>query len=197
MLTDLVRQWSRGIINPLARFVSWTGISPDGVTLVGFVLMVFVGLLLSQGYLQLAGALLIVAGLFDAIDGALARILNRVTRFGAFFDSTMDRFSEAAIFLGILVHFYRQGASTEVVLTYIAIVGSLMVSYTRARAEGLGVSIRGGFLTRFERFIVLIFGLILNQPTLALWILAPLTNFTALQRIWLTWRATRGDARRK
>jgi CDP-diacylglycerol--glycerol-3-phosphate 3-phosphatidyltransferase len=194
MLTDRVRQWGQGIINPIARFVSWTGLSPDGVTLVGFLLMVLVGFLLSQGYVQPAGVLLIVAALFDAIDGTLARMLNRVTRFGAFLDSTVDRFSEAAIFLGILIYFHGQGASTEIILTYIAIVGSLMVSYTRARAEGIGVSIRGGFLTRFERIVILIILLILNQLTFALWILAPLTNFTALQRIWLTWRATREDA---
>lgn len=194
MLTDRVRQWSRGIINPIAQFVSWTGISPNGVTLIGFLMMVVVGLLLSQGYLRLAGILLIVAALFDAIDGALARIYNRVTRFGAFFDSTMDRYAEAAVFLGILIYFHRQGASTEVILTYIAIVGSLMVSYTRARGEGLGVSIRGGLLSRLERMAILIIFLLLNQLTLALWILAPLTNFTALQRIWLTWRATREDA---
>jgi CDP-diacylglycerol--glycerol-3-phosphate 3-phosphatidyltransferase len=194
MLTDRVRQWSQGVVNPIARFVAWTGISPDGVTLVGFLLMVVVGVLLSLGHLQLAGLLLIVAGVFDAIDGALARLLSRVTRFGAFLDSTMDRFSEAAIFLGILIHYQSQGASIEVILTYIAIVGSLMVSYTRARAEGIGVPIRGGFLTRLERMAILIILLLLNQLTLALWILAPLTNFTAVQRMWLAWRATREDA---
>lgn len=193
MLTDRVRQWSRGIIDPIARFVSWTGISPNGVTLIGFLLMVMVGLLLSLGHLQLAGLLLIVAALFDAIDGALARIYNRVTRFGAFFDSTMDRYAEAAIFLGMLVYFNRQSANLEIILTYIAIVGSLMVSYTRARGEGLGVSIRGGLLSRLERMAILIIFLLLNQLTLALWILAPLTNLTALQRIWLTWRATQRD----
>ncbi len=107
----------------------------------------------------------------------------------------MDRFSEAAIFLGVLIHFQRQDASTEVILTYVTIIGSLMVSYTRARAEGVRVPIRGGFLTRFERMLILIIGLIVNQMTLALWILAPLTNFTALQRIWLTWRATRENDR--
>lgn len=194
MLTDRVRQWSQGFVNPIARFVGWTGISPDGVTLVGFLLMVVVGVLLSLGYLQLAGLLLILAGIFDAIDGALARLLNRVTRFGAFLDSTMDRFSEAAVFLGILIHCQSQGAGIEVILTYIAIVGSLMVSYTRARAEGIDVPIRGGFLTRLERMAILVVLLLLNQLTLALWVLAPLTNFTAVQRIWLTWRATREDA---
>ena len=194
MLTDRVRQWSRGIINPIARLVSRTGISPNGITVIGFLLMVGVGLVLSQGYLRLAGVLLIVAALFDALDGALARLQDRVTPFGAFFDSTMDRYAEAAVFLGVLIYFLGQGASTEVVLTYIAIIGSLMVSYTRARGEGLGVSIRGGLLSRLERMVILVLFLLLNQLAIALWILAPLTNLTALQRIWLTWRAMREDA---
>ena len=193
MLTNRVRQWSRGIIDPVARFVGRTGLSPNSVTLIGFVLMVIVGFVLSQGYLQLAGVLLIVAAVFDAIDGALARLSDRVTRFGAFFDSTLDRYAEAAIFLGILIYFYGQGAGTEVFLTYLAIVGSLMVSYTRARGEGLGVSIRGGLLSRLERMAILILLLLLKQLTLAVWILAVLTNLTALQRIWLTWQALRED----
>jgi CDP-diacylglycerol--glycerol-3-phosphate 3-phosphatidyltransferase len=194
MLTDRVRQWSRGIINPVAGLVNRTGISPNGITVIGFLLMVGVGFVLSQGYLRLAGVLLIVAALFDALDGALARLQDRVTPFGAFFDSTMDRYAEAAVFLGVLVYFLRQGASTEVILTYIAIIGSLMVSYTRARGEGLGVSIRGGLLSRLERMVILVLFLLLNQLAIALWILAPLTNLTALQRIWLTWRAMREDA---
>lgn len=193
MLTDRVRQLSHGIINPIVRLVSRTGISPNGVTVIGFLLMVVVGLVLSQGYLRLAAVLLIVAAFFDAIDGALARMQDRVTRFGAFFDSTLDRFAEAAVFLGILIYFLGQGASTEVILTYIAIVGSLMVSYTRARGEGLGVSIRGGLLSRLERMAILFILLLLKQPSIALWILAPLTNLTALQRIWLTWRAMQGN----
>jgi len=193
MLTDRVRQWSRDIINPIVRLVSRTGISPNGVTVIGFVLMAVVGLVLSQGYLRLAGVLLIVAAFFDAIDGALARMQDRVTSFGAFFDSSLDRYAEAAVFLGILIYFLRQGASTEVILTFITIVGSLMVSYTRARGEGLGVSIRGGLLSRLERIAILIVLLLLNQLTLALLILAPLTNLTALQRIWLTWRAMQED----
>ena len=173
MLTDRVRHWSRGI-NPIARVVSLTGISPNGVTIIGFLLMIAVGLVLSQGYLRLAGVLLIVAAFFDAIDGALARMQDRVTRFGAFFDSTFDRYAEAAVFLGILVYFLRQDAGTEVILTYTAIIGSLMVSYTRARGEGLGVSIRGGLLSRLERMVILVLCLLLNQLTIALWILAPL-----------------------
>lgn len=193
MLTDKVRQWGRGIVDPIAGFVSRTGISPNGVTFIGFLLMAGVGLVLSQGYLQLAGILLIVAAFFDAIDGSMARMQNRVTRFGGFFDSTLDRYAEAAIFLGILVYYLGRDASTEVILAYATIIGSLMVSYTRARGEGLGISIRGGLLSRLERMVILVIFLLLNQLTIALWILAPLTNFTAIQRIWLMWRATQEE----
>jgi CDP-diacylglycerol--glycerol-3-phosphate 3-phosphatidyltransferase len=193
MLTDKVRQWGRGIVDPIAGFVSRTGISPNGVTFIGFLLMAGVGLVLSQGYLQLAGVLLVVAAFFDAIDGTMARMQNRVTRFGGFFDSTLDRYAEAAIFLGILIYYMGRGASTEVILAYATIIGSLMVSYTRARGEGLGISIRGGLLSRLERMVILVIFLLLNQLTIALWILAPLTNFTAIQRIWLMWRATQEE----
>jgi CDP-diacylglycerol--glycerol-3-phosphate 3-phosphatidyltransferase len=193
MLTDRVRQWSRGILDPIAELLAKTGVSPNVVTFIGFLLMVLVGVVISQGYLLAAGVLLILAAVFDAFDGALARKLDRVTRFGAFFDSTLDRFSEAAVFLGILIYYQKQGASTEVILAYLAIIGSLMVSYTRARGEGLGISIRGGLLSRLERMVIVMIGLILSQLTIALWILAPLTNFTAVQRIWLTWRALQDE----
>ena len=191
MLTDLMRQWGRGILNPISRFLGQIGVSPDSITGIGFLLTAVVAFFLTQGYIQLAGILLIVAAVFDAIDGSLARMLDRVTRFGAFLDSTVDRFSEAILFLGLLIYFYGQDSSTEVILTYVTIVGSLMVSYTRARAEGVGISIKGGLLTRVERTLVLIIGLLLNRLSITLWILAVFTNFTALQRIWLTWRATR------
>jgi CDP-diacylglycerol--glycerol-3-phosphate 3-phosphatidyltransferase len=195
MLTNLMRRWGSFIVDPIARITGQTGISPNAVTFIGFLLTVVVASLLAGGYLQLAGILLIVAAFFDAIDGSMARQLQRTTPFGAFLDSTTDRFSEAVLFLGVLIQFQEKGANTGMILTYIAIVGSLMVSYTRARAEGIGVSIKGGLLTRFERIVVLIAGLLLNQLTIALWILAVLTNFTALQRIWLTWQATRGNTR--
>jgi CDP-diacylglycerol--glycerol-3-phosphate 3-phosphatidyltransferase len=195
MLTDFMRQWGRGIVNPIARAATWAGVTPDSVTFGGFVMTVVVGYLLSRGYVQVAGGMLIVASFFDAIDGAMARMGNRATRFGAFLDSTLDRFSEAATFLGILIYFHGQGATTQIVLTYLALVGSLMVSYTRARAEGLGVPIRGGFLTRAERVVLLIIFLLLNQLSLALWVLAPLTILTVLQRVWIMRRATWDDRR--
>ena len=191
MLTDLMRRLGRGIVYPIARFVGRTGLSPNAVTVIGFLFAVVVAAVLAQGQVRLAGILLIPAAIVDAIDGAMARVLDRTTRFGAFLDSTLDRLSEAALFLGALIYVSREGTSTDIILVYVTIVGSLMVSYTRARAEGLGISIKGGIFTRFERIAVLIIALILNQLTVALWVLAPLTSLTVIQRVWLVWLATR------
>ncbi len=192
MLTDLVREWTRGVVLPIARFISWSGVSPDVVTIAGFSLTAADAVLLAMGHVQSAGILLIPAAGLDAIDGSLARIQNRVTRFGAFLDSTVDRLSEAVLFLGALLY-YLSGSptNTEIIVLFVALIGSLMVSYTKARSEAVGVTIRGGLLTRFERMLVLIVGMVLNELTIALWILAVFTNITVLQRVWLTWRNTR------
>ncbi|MGC8878936.1 MAG: CDP-alcohol phosphatidyltransferase family protein [Anaerolineae bacterium] len=192
MLTDLVREWTRGVLLPIARLISWSGVSPNVITVAGFSLTVADAILLAMGHVQLAGALLIPAAGLDAIDGSLARIQNRVTRFGAFLDSTIDRLSEAVLFLGALLY-YLSGSpnQTEIIVLFVALIGSLMVSYTKARSEAVGITIRGGLLTRFERMLVLIIGMMLNELTIALWILAVFANITVLQRVWLTWRNTR------
>lgn len=192
MLSDLVREWTRGVVLPIARLISWSGVSPNVITIAGFSLTVADAILLAMGHVQLAGITLIPAAGLDAIDGSLARIQNRVTRFGAFLDSTIDRLSEAVLFLGALLY-YLSGSptQTEIILLFVALIGSLMVSYTKARSEAIGVAIRGGLLTRFERMLVLIIGMVLNELTIALWILAVLANITVLQRVWLTWRNTR------
>jgi CDP-diacylglycerol--glycerol-3-phosphate 3-phosphatidyltransferase len=120
----------------------------------------------------------------DALDGTMARLRNEPTRFGGFVDSVTDRYSELLIFGGLLYHFSVQDSNTGVILAFLAAAGSLMVSYTRARAEALNYDAKIGILTRVERYIVLIPGLVFNFPLIALWILAILTNFTAWQRIW-------------
>jgi len=192
MLTDLVREWTRGVLLPIARLISWSGVSPNVITVAGFSLTVADAILLAMGHVQLAGALLIPAAGLDAIDGSLARMQNRVTPFGAFLDSTIDRLSEAALFLGaLLYHLSGSPNQTEIIVLFVALVGSLMVSYTKARSEAVGITIKGGLLTRFERMLVLIIGMMLNELTIALWILAVLANITVLQRVWLTWRNTR------
>jgi CDP-diacylglycerol--glycerol-3-phosphate 3-phosphatidyltransferase len=158
----------------------------------GYLLSVLVMYVLSSGQLQAGGALFAFASLFDALDGTVARATGQASRFGAFFDSVMDRFSEATALLGLLLHYQGIGGRVEVALIYVTIVGSLMVSYTRARAEGLGLQCKTGLLTRFERVVVLAIALMIGQVRPALWLMAVLTNFTALQRVHHVWRATEG-----
>lgn len=193
MLSDVVRKYSRIFLEPLARFISRTGISPNVITVTGFLLMVGVAFVLARGYLVLGGLLIIAAALFDAIDGTLARMMGRTSRFGAFLDSTLDRFSEAIIFLGLFIYLIGQDQKVELILIYATVVGSMMVSYARARAEGIGVPLKDGLFTRFERIFILVVGLLFNQLTLALWVLAIFTNFTAIQRMYLVWRITGGE----
>jgi CDP-diacylglycerol--glycerol-3-phosphate 3-phosphatidyltransferase len=148
---------------------------------------------LGWGYLFLGGILITGVALFDAIDGTMARMMGRTSRFGAFLDSTLDRFSEAVIFLGLFIHFIGENQHPELILIYATVVGSLMVSYARARAEGIGVSLKEGFFTRFERVFLLVIGLLFNKLTVVLWILAIFTNLTAIQRMYLVWRITGGE----
>lgn len=193
MLTDYFRKYSRVILEPMARFVSWTGVSPNIITVIGFVLMVGVAVVLARGHLVWGGILIMGVALFDAIDGTLARMMGRTSRFGAFLDSTLDRFSEAVIFLGLFIYFSGRGQKLELYLIYATVVGSLMVSYARARAEGIGIQLREGLFTRLERVLLLIVGLLTNQMTLVLWLLAIFSNLTAVQRMYLVWRITGGE----
>lgn len=193
MLTEAVRKYSRVFLEPMARFISRTGLSPNVITFIGFVLMIGVAVVLALGHLFWGGMLIIAVALFDAVDGTLARMMGRTSRFGAFLDSTLDRFSEAITFLGLFIYLTGQNRELELILIYATVVGSLMVSYARARAEGIGVALKEGLVTRFERVFLLVVGLLFNQLTIILWLLAILSNFTAIQRMYLVWRITGGE----
>jgi len=147
---------------------------------------------LGLGYPRLAGVLLIIFGPLDAIDGLLARRSGQQTKFGAFLDSTLDRFSEIAIFVGLLFYLQGQKAFGDIVVAFLALTGSLMVSYTRARAVALGFECKIGLLTRFERLLILTIALLFKVLGPVLLLLAVFTNFTALQRILYVWRQARG-----
>ncbi len=192
-LITWLREGSRGILESIARVLQATHISPNMLTVIGFVVALGVAAVLASGQLLLGGILMILAAVFDAFDGTLARVANRTSRFGAFLDSTLDRYSESVIFLGLLVYYLQAGIQTEAILVVVALMGSLMVSYTRARAEGLGLDIKSGLLTRVERVLILIAGLISGWMLVALWLLAILSNVTALQRIYAAWRITGGE----
>jgi len=193
MFSDVMRKYSRAYLEAVARFISTTGLSPNVVTIIGFLLMIGVAFVLAWGYFFLGGILITAVGLFDGIDGTMARMMGRTSRFGAFLDSTLDRFAEAVIFLGLFIYFIGENQHQELILIYATVVGSLMVSYARARAEGIGVYLKEGLFTRFERVFLLVVGLLFNQLTIALWILAIFSNLTAIQRMYLVWRITGGE----
>ncbi|HYO49683.1 MAG TPA: CDP-alcohol phosphatidyltransferase family protein, partial [Chloroflexia bacterium] len=174
-----------------------TPITPNMLTLFGLVLNGAVAVLLATGHLVAGGVMIIVAGLFDMLDGALAKITNRVSAFGAFLDSVVDRYSEAVVLLGLLLYYYQQLSIqrvTEVVLIYAILFGSVMISYTRARAEGLNIKNEVGLMARPERIILLAVGLLFNTVLLipVLWVLAIGTQITAIQRIVHVWLVTTG-----
>lgn len=156
--------------------------TPNGITIFGLVGNVAAGVLIGFGYLTWGGLVALLVGPLDALDGALARLRGESGQYGAFIDSVTDRYSEIALFGGLLVHFSQLNAWREALLVFFAALGSVMVSYVRARAEALGYSAKVGLLTRAERYIVLIPGIIFHIPEISLWILAVMTHFTALQR---------------
>jgi len=197
----LIRQRAQVFLNLLARGLGNIGLTPNALTLIGLGLMCVIGAVLATGNFALGGVLIVLAGIFDALDGSLARLTNRVTRFGAFLDSTTDRFAEGALFFGMLYAFVQRGMIWVVYVIFFALLGSLMVSYARARAEGIGVQCKEGLLTRFERIALLVIGLgatafFGDAPLLiVLGVLALFTNLTAAQRMWLVYRATRDDSK--
>ncbi len=174
------------VVRPLAR----VGLTPNMVSVLGFGLNVGVAYVLATGNLRLGGVLLLLAGAADMLDGALARITQSQSTFGAFFDSVLDRYSEAAIVVGLTYTYTVHHNTTAVVLLLAFLVGSFMISYTRARAEGLGLECKVGLLPRPERIIILGLGLLLGILVPVLILLVALTAATALQRIYHVWRQT-------
>jgi len=195
-----LKQGARRAIEPLARGLARLGVSPNTLTITGTLLTVVAALVIASGALVAGGVVLAVVSVADMLDGAVARVSGRVTAFGAFLDSTLDRYAEGALFLGLLYHYGRAGATHMQLAAGIVLLGSLMVSYTRARAEGLGLRCEVGVLARPERIVLLILGLLLSGsfPILlevVLWGMAALTNFTAAQRLWHVRRLTTGAGR--
>jgi CDP-diacylglycerol--glycerol-3-phosphate 3-phosphatidyltransferase len=186
--TDKMRVWFRWYLNPIAGFLNRLGIRPNTVTLFGLFGTVCCSVLIAFGHMTWAGILLLIMGPVDAMDGALARLRNETSAWGAFVDAVTDRYSELFLFLGFLIHFMLQQNTTGVVLSYLAAAGSVLVSYVKARADASKLDANVGLLTRVERYVVLIPGLIFtfllpSLPLIVLIIIAVLANFTALQRI--------------
>jgi CDP-diacylglycerol--glycerol-3-phosphate 3-phosphatidyltransferase len=169
------------------------GLTPNALTLVGLLICAGSAVLVALGYLPAGGVVLLLASGFDILDGALARVAGREHRYGAFLDSTIDRYAECFTYIALLYYFllHRRG-TVEPMLVTVALTGSLLVSYVRARAQSLGFSVDGGLLARPERVVITVVGLIIQSALYwALWVLAVLTNVTAVQRIWLVWQQSR------
>jgi CDP-diacylglycerol--glycerol-3-phosphate 3-phosphatidyltransferase len=181
--TDFLRGRFKGVVSPIAAFLNRLGLMPNTVTLLGLVGTSVGAYFLATGRITLGGLIILVMAPIDALDGTMARLRGMNSDFGAFVDSVTDRYSELVIFGGLLYYFLQQQNAQGAVLAFVAAAGSLMVSYIRARAQSLNMEAKVGILSRVERYIVLIPCLIINQPLIALWILAIFTNFTALQRI--------------
>lgn len=178
----------------VARTLGRTSLSANGLTIVSPILIIGSVWLLATGSFFWAGCLILFASSFDMLDGALARAKNQVSRFGAFLDSTLDRYSEVIIFFGLLLHYYRVApTSIDVLLIYVAITGSLLISYTRARAEALGFDCKVGLLERPERIVLIVLGLVTGWVYLTLWVLAILTYLTAAHRFFHVWWQSRNE----
>ncbi len=180
---DKMRLWFRWYLNPIAGFFNRLGIRPNTVTMFGLMGTIGSAVLIALGHMTWAGILLLVMGPVDAMDGALARLRNEASDWGAFVDAVTDRYSELFLFLGFLLYYMLQANASGVILAYLAAAGSVLVSYVKARADASKLDANVGLLTRVERYIVLIPGLIFNLPLPVLIIIAILANFTALQRI--------------
>lgn len=158
------------------------------LTLAGLGGHVLGAVLIGLGYLRAAGFVLLFLAPLDAVDGSLARLRGEPSKFGAFFDSVIDRYSEMILFAGFMVYFLGRFDQDMVLWVFAAAAGSILVSYTRARGEALGYEVRRGFLTRFERYIIIIPTLILAIPKFGIIFIAIFANFTALQRFFHVWR---------
>ncbi len=189
-LEMFLRKFFKGVIDPVARFFLRIGLKPNMITYLGLLITTGASALIITNHIQWAGIVLLVGAPLDVVDGSMARILGHSSLYGAFIDSVTDRYSELVLLGGLLIHFVLQGNLTACILVFVAAAGSVMVSYTKARAEGLGFSAKIGLLTRVERLIVMVLCLILNIPMVALWIIAVLANVTAIQRIWFVRKQT-------
>lgn len=176
------------ITRPVARFLARTPLTPNALTLLGLVITLGAAALVVSRHFIWAGVVLLLAGAFDALDGALARETGQESRFGAVLDSTLDRVSEGALLLAVLFILAQQGSPWGVVLAGSAIIASFLVSYIRARAEAVGLVCSEGWFTRTERVLLLALGLMLDQLIITLAVVAGLSLLTAAQRLWVVWQ---------
>lgn len=189
MISEQIGRWVRERILFIGRFLGNLGLTPNMLTVIGLVLNAAVAAVIAWWDIRLGGAFLLVASAFDMLDGAVARATGKGSKFGGFLDSTLDRYSESIVYIGVLIYILdTDDAKTGAILTLLATTGALLISYSRARAEAAGYNASVGLVARPERVILLAICLIIQQPMWALWALAILTHLTAITRILHVWR---------
>lgn len=172
---------------PLNHIAKRIPVSPNTLTVVGFLITIVAALVILQN-IRLGGILILIGGIFDVFDGVVARTRGQITHFGAFLDSVLDRYSDAFLFLAISWYFVEKGNLTGAYLSLGTLVGAFLISYARARAEGLGKSCHTGIMERPERIILLSFAAITGWLSPVLWIMLVLTHITVIQRVYHTWK---------
>lgn len=187
-LRDGIGRMLQEVLRPLAHVLARSHVSPNFVTVVGLLVNVLAAYLIVRGDLLLAGIVYLAGGAFDLLDGLLARVSDRVTPAGAFLDSTLDRVSEGVVFAAIAYLFARDGHAADSAIVLLALLGSLLVSYTRARAEALGIACEVGVATRPERVVLVVFGLLTGWLAPVIYLLVALTGITVVQRVRTTLR---------
>jgi CDP-diacylglycerol--glycerol-3-phosphate 3-phosphatidyltransferase len=176
------------IIRLIVRGLALSKINPNVLTFLGLVINAIAATFLAMGQFRKAGFIIIFAGLFDMVDGRVARETNQVTRFGAFFDSVLDRYSDLALLMGLLVYYGTIERPFYVVLTAIVMAASVMISYARSRAENIIPTCKVGFLERPERVVLLIIGALFDRMAPVLWVIAVLGNITVIHRMTFTYQ---------
>lgn len=199
ILPDSIKRGYVNLISPVIDFLVKLELNPNLLTTLGLVISVVAAYLFAIGDLRIAGILVLLGGTFDIIDGKVARATKRVTKFGALYDSTLDRYAEVIIFFGLAYYFVRQESLLTSVAVSVALGGSVMVSYIRARAEGLGFQCKVGIMQRPERIVYIGFGALFHPYVLifAILLVAVLANFTAIQRLYHIWTAENEKKREK
>lgn len=174
------------------KWISRTGMTPNGLTITGLVINCAASLAFIFNKFLLAGILILIAGAFDVIDGGVARTNNQESAFGAFLDSVMDRYSDLAIVIGLIIHYARTNNLSHVILASVVLMGTVLIPYSRARAEKFIPRCDIGLMERAERILLLALGAIFDVMTPALWVLAVLTHFTVFQRVHYSWKQLKG-----
>lgn len=188
--TDRLRVAFSQPLEKIGSYLAARNIQANWITLTGVIGTLIGSMLVSQGWLVVGGSVILVVGILDAFDGAVARASQSPKQFGAFLDSVSDRYIEIFIYGGLLFYFMQSDNNLGMIFSYIAVAGSVLVSYVRARAESLGLEAKVGILTRVERMVVIGPAILFNIPLIGVILVGVLANFTALQRFFHVWQQT-------